>query len=136
MIDAKLLASIQERAQMMITFIEGNGVPNDYGTAALTWIEDVIEMRRDVWNAEQKEGFAQNAGAYLGECLLRAHGGEWATTQVGLAVVLNDGKDVLLPFSRVTKYMQRGKDESIAFFFSVVAQKIKENQISDQDKTP
>lgn len=83
-------------------------------------LDHFIAAQRGQVAAGQRAGVAQAFGCYLGECLVRTYGGEWAagpdgSTGVGLAERL-----FFNPFYLVSQQLDRGDAASVAAFFASV----------------
>ncbi len=91
-----------------------------FDAAGVARLDHFITAQRGQVAAGQRAGVAQAFGCYLGECLVRVHGGEWAagpdgSTGVGLADRL-----FFNPFYLVSQQLDRGDAASIAAFFASV----------------
>lgn len=91
-----------------------------FDAAGVAKLDHFITAQRGQVAVDQRAGVAQAFGCYLGECLVRAHGGEWAagpdgSTGVGLATRL-----FFNPFYLVSQQLDRGDAASIAAFFASV----------------
>ena len=83
-------------------------------------LDHFLTAQRGQVGASQRPGVVQAFGCYLGACLVRVHGGEWAagpdgSTGVGLAERL-----FFNPFYLVSQQLDRGDAASVAAFFASV----------------
>lgn len=97
--------------------------PFGYGRDSLAWVESYIERMRTAEGVapENLDGAVMTLGAYLGECVIRAHGGSWRN-QDGMWGVFIDDRNAAFPFSKVAKQFENGVEggDSILGFFDSI----------------
>ncbi|MFD1468763.1 hypothetical protein ACFQ48_11060 [Hymenobacter caeli] len=91
-----------------------------FDAAGVAGLDHFLTAQRGQVGASQRQGVVQAFGCYLGQCLVRTYGGEWATgpdgsTGVGLAERL-----FFNPFYLVSQQLDRGDAASVAAFFASV----------------
>lgn len=93
-----------------------------YNPAAVAELARFVEQERRELRpkTEQHQGVVTALGCFLGECLVRTYGGEWAagpdgSTGVGLADRL-----FFNPFYLVERHLHQGEEASVATFFASV----------------
>lgn len=91
-----------------------------FDAAGVARLDHFLTGQRGQVAAGQRAGVAQAFGCYLGECLVRTYGGEWAagpdgSTGVGLADRL-----FFNPFYLVSQQLDKGAAASVAAFFASV----------------
>lgn len=112
---------IQANAELVVkTFAENNDVKLDYDEKSVEWMDGYIERNRLKWDAETAAKLSNVLGSFLGECIRRNFGGEWQTTENGLAVVFSDG-NAAFPFNKTGKQIANGSDDSIAGFYNTIS---------------
>ena len=95
-----------------------------FDAAGVARLDHFITAQRGEVAAGQRAGVAQAFGCFLGECLVRVYGGEWAagpdgSTGVGLAERL-----FFNPFYLVSQQLDRGDAASVAAFFASVPSRL------------
>ena len=58
------------------------------------------------------------AGSFLGEALVRQHGGRWVEDGHGWGVELRPGA-VAFPFAKARKHLEDGPEDSVLSFYTV-----------------
>ncbi len=102
-----------------------------YDARSVQWLEGYIErLRRDGAFEHDFDKFAGIFGSYLGEAIIRTHGGRWAQDEThALHIRFADGNRAF-PFAKVSKQMQNGLDagDSILGFFAAIPTLLKMKQ--------
>ena len=91
-----------------------------YDAAAVRELDHFIEAQRTILSEAERTGVVSALGCFLGECLVRTYGAEWAagpdgTTGVGLA-----NRFFFNPFHLVNTQLNEGQSASVAAFFGSV----------------
>ena len=103
--------------------LENRQVELQYDAAGLRWLTDYIDQTRSIGDAKSRKGSTIVMGAFLGECILRNIGGEWATHKNVVCVRLADDS-VVFPFNKVNKQFENGSqggDSALGLYQSVMA---------------
>lgn len=91
----------------------------DYDEAGVRWLEGYIDRARlRASDEKSRQGSIHLIGAFLGECTIRSLGGQWATHEDMLCVVLKEG-GMVFPHNKVTKQFNNGTEggDSILGFY-------------------
>lgn len=113
---------IRANAEMVIQQLQPlSGIDFGYTPESVEWLEGYIERLR---SAGQFEGDARNKltsvfGSFLGECIVRCHGGTWKQRE-GVWCVAFDDANAAFPFAKVEKQIDNGLEDGIASFFNVI----------------
>ncbi len=104
-------AAEQVRQQLGVAAFDAEGVAR---------LDHFITAQRGQVVADQRAGVAKAFGCYLGECLVRVYGGEWAAGPDGSTGVGLVGRLFFNPFYLVSQQLDRGDTASVAAFFASV----------------
>jgi len=99
-----------------------SGLDFGYNDASVEWLEGYIErLRRSgaLQTAEQRDRLAGVLGSFLGECIVRCHGGAWAQRDGGWCIAF-DARNAAFPFAKIHKQMDHGPEDGIAGFFRTI----------------
>lgn len=131
MVEENVLAILKSHTEAVDQFLQHNGVVNDYGRQALEWLEGYVARRHDQMTQDERNRLIEMIGAFLGECLIRANGGEWIgfvyEGRKQLAVSLDkDFEFKAMPFNKVAKYFDDPSGgDSFASLFAVTPAMLK-----------
>ena len=114
-LDSVNSAAEQVRQQLQLKAFDAEGVAH---------LANFIQAQRGQLGAAERPGVVLALGCFLGQCLVRAYGGEWAagkdgTTGVGLA-----GRFFFNPFHLVDAQLNEGESASVAAFFAGIPQRL------------
>lgn len=91
-------------------------------------------FKRKAWEAE-KEKDAKKWGAYIGEVMRRAHGGEWRleTQQFPGEQVytLRIGSVDIYPVSKAYKRPTNGPEDSVSFYYKVLTEQLEHRSVPE-----
>ena len=92
-----------------------------YTPESVKWVEGFIERQRVREDASPEfvRGLVNVIGSYLGECIIRCHGGRWTRDQDGWFVAF-DARNAVYPFSKVEKQFANGREDGIHSFFTLI----------------
>lgn len=93
---------------------------SDYDAAGVQWLDAHIERLRASRPGELDHAQISELGSFFGKCISASYGGEWAVTDLGLAVRLPDGTTVL-PMNRVRQQLVEGETASVHLLFRGLA---------------
>lgn len=101
----------------------------DYSIASIAVLEEIVGRQHDAIGAgdvpteEQLSTFAMTWGAYLGETIRKAHGGEWSRPVEGVyagAYVLTVGETQLSPPGKIYKRLVDGEADNLVGYYRVI----------------
>jgi len=93
-----------------------------FNEQSVEWLDGFIEkLRSGPFSEEQREAMQTNIGCYLGEAIIRAHGGKWSLNEQGWHVLFPIGTRAF-PFSKVRKRFLDGEFDSITGFYRVAGE--------------
>ena len=110
----KLLAQ-----NLISTLSEQLGVHLNYNRASVEWIDGYIERIRPNLDEPTVLGLSNSIGAFLGECIIANHGGQWRESE-GAWGVYFDEENAAYPFAKVQKHLLHGSGDSILSFYDVI----------------
>src|SRR4030095_11778686 len=111
-----------------------------FDAPSVQWLEGFIErqrIREDV-GPEFVSKMVSGLGSYLGECIVRSYGGQWALGNDGWRVQFDD-KNAAFPFAKVQKQFANGKDagDGVYGFFTAIPILFRRIELSGlQDNEP
>lgn len=93
----------------------------DYNLESVEWVDGFInrQREREDYSVELGEKMTSTIGSYLGECVIKCHGGSWKETSEGWAIEFSDG-NMVYPFSKTVKQFENGAEDSIYSFFTTI----------------
>jgi hypothetical protein len=96
--------------------------PFAYTAASVRYLDEFLGRQEAVVKASEDSvnKFVSLLGAYLGECIIAAHGGEWQESPEGLAVLIRTKTKMhlLKPFHKVYKRIVNGDEDNLEFYFA------------------
>jgi hypothetical protein len=95
------------------------GVKLDLDEESIEWIDGYINRNRESLDNDTKEKLIDIFGSFLGEAIIKNFGGTWAIHDGSLGIHLND-ESFAFPFSKVSKQMYEGPEDSIYSFYTIV----------------
>ena len=111
---------IKDLAENLISTLSGMlGVQLKYDRASVEWIDGYIERTRPNLEASAVDGLSNSIGAFLGECIIANHGGQWRESE-GTWGIYFDEKNAAYPFAKVQKQFMNGGEDSILSFYDVI----------------
>jgi protein-S-isoprenylcysteine O-methyltransferase Ste14 len=90
-----------------------------YDEAGVRWLDGYIQRQHEQGDPAERPGLVNTLGSYLGECIVRAHGGEWAQMDGAWGVRFGDA-DAAFPFAKVAKQLDGGAGDSVLGFFTAI----------------
>ncbi|GAB3743802.1 hypothetical protein GCM10027594_22860 [Hymenobacter agri] len=96
-----------------------------FDAEAVAHLVNFIQAQRGQLGAAERPGVVMALGCFLGECLVRAYGGEWATGKDGTTGVGLANRFFFNPFHLVDAQLNEGESASVAAFFASVPQRLK-----------
>jgi hypothetical protein len=112
--------NIKHNAKLVIEQMgQLSGLAFGYDTDSVSWLDGYINrIRRDVDQATT-DRLVSVFGSYLGECVIKCHGGYWEKKE-GQWRVSFDEKNGVYPFGKVGKQFENGSEDSIKSFFEII----------------
>ena len=114
-LDSINAAAEQVRQQLQLKAFDAEGVAH---------LANFIQAQRGRLGAAERPGVVLALGCFLGECLVRAYGGEWATGKDGSTGVGLASRFFFNPFHLVDAQLNEGESASVAAFFASVPQRL------------
>jgi hypothetical protein len=99
-----------------------SGMDFGYNGESVEWLEEYIERLRqsgELASEDMKDRLTSVFGSFLGECIIRCHGGAWAQRDSAWCVAF-DAKNAAFPFAKVRKQMDHGVEDGIESFFHTI----------------
>jgi hypothetical protein len=90
-----------------------------YDEAGVRWLDGYIQRQRERLSPEIRARLSDRFGAFLGECIVRSFGGEWAEKD-GSWCVRFDDRNAAFPFAKVQKQLANGAEDSVLSFFTAI----------------
>jgi hypothetical protein len=111
---------IKALAQNLIaTLSERLGVHLQYDRASVEWVDGYIERIRPNLEESALLGLSNSIGAFLGECIIANHGGQWRASEGSWGVYF-DEESAAYPVTKVQKHLLNGSGDSILSFYDVI----------------
>jgi hypothetical protein len=104
---AEKLRSNAEQTRSIL--LEHTLIELNYDLESVRWLTGYIDRTRIQGDPKNRPGTTNMLGAYLGECLIRNIGGEWASYNNMVCVLFDDG-DAVFPFNKVAKQLENGTE--------------------------
>ena len=111
---------IRSNAEMVVSVAAkqlGEGV--GYDEAGVRWLDGYIQQQHEQGNPANRDGLVSTLGSFLGECIIRTFGGQWAEV-AGSWCVRFDDRNAAYPFAKVGKHLEQGVEDSVLSFFTVI----------------
>lgn len=108
--NAELVASVAAKQL-------GKGV--GYDEAGVRWLDGYIQRQHEQGDRANQDGLVNTLGSFLGECIVRTFGGEWAEVD-GSWCVRFDDRNAAYPFAKVAKHLEHGAEDSVLSFFTAI----------------
>jgi hypothetical protein len=111
---------MKELAQKLIsTLSEQLGVSLKYDRASVEWMDGYIARIRPSLEVSAIIGLSNSIGAFLGECIIANHGGQWRETEETWGVYF-DEENAAYPIAKAQKHLLNGSGDSILSFYDVI----------------
>lgn len=113
---------IKANAELVIAQMRPlSGFDFGYDAESVAWLDGYIERQRARADRslEREAGLVNVFGSYLGECIIRCHGGQWEQ-QDGAWRVIFDDRIAADPFAKVQKHFEFGAEHSIQSFYEAI----------------
>jgi hypothetical protein len=91
---------------------QGGAAEFDYSEKSVKFLSGVIDDEGPTYSEKARNMLPTIWGAYLGDAIIKKHGGKWVKFANSYAVMVNQS-GVLFPMSKVDKHISNGKEDSI-----------------------
>ena len=118
------IPQIKKNAQSLIENLgPESGVENfGYNAESVAYLDGFIDRQgQGIRSSPQAiNNFVSLAGAFLGESVIAAYGGQWHESASGISICIEAGaqQHLLMPFHRVHNRLVNGTEYSLDYFFS------------------
>lgn len=107
-------------AQKLISTLSENlGVNLKCDRASVEWVDGYIERVRPDLEEDALYGLSNPIGAFLGECIIANHGGQWRAAEDTWGVYF-DEQNAAYPFAKAYKHLLNGSGDSILSFYDTI----------------
>jgi len=114
------LASLQRAAEAVRQQLH----LNTFDAYAVQRLADFIETLRLIIKPAEQEGVVTALGCFLGQCLIQAYRGEWATGADSTTGVGINGNTFFNPFHHVAQQFAHGLPESVVTSFERIPERL------------
>jgi hypothetical protein len=114
------LGGMKELTELADTIKDKLGL--QYNAESIQLLEDIIENNKGAFPEDERSGWINSIGAFLGQCIIENYGGYWdIDEESGLITVAFDEKNKVYPFSKVQKLVDYGMaEDSISSMFNLL----------------
>ncbi len=115
-----MVDGIRENARLVASAASDQlGAEVAYDETAVRWLDAFIQKEHEDGNPENRPGLVNTLGSFLGECVIRTYGGDWAQLDGDWAIRF-DERNVVFPFRKVEKHLGNGGSDSVLSFFTLI----------------
>jgi hypothetical protein len=119
------LEAIRANAELVVARLrEASGMEDfGYNAESVAWLDGFIERQRvrpEFAGEEARERMSRTLGSFLGECIVRCHGGEWREVGGTWAVCFGGEENAAFPFNKVRKQFANGAEDSVLGWFETI----------------
>ena len=116
----EILEHIRKNAELVISVAKDElGQTLNYDLEGVTWLDGYIQRQHNAGLPVDPDQLTNTLGSYLGECVIRSYGGEWAEIDGVIGIKL-DGNNAIFPFSKVLKHLENGSEDSVKSFYEII----------------
>lgn len=105
--------------KLVSTLSEKLGINLKYDRASVEWMDGYIERIRPGIEESAVAGLSHSIGAFLGECIIANHGGQWRESEGDWGIYFDD-QNAAYPIAKVQKQLLNGSVDSILSFYDVI----------------
>ena len=118
--NSSVLDRIRANAQLVLT-VARDQLDTEVGfdEAGVRWLDGYIQHQHEQGNPADREGLVSTLGSYLDECTIQSYGGAWAEID-GSWCARFDERNAAYPFAKVGKQLERGAEDSVLSFFTLI----------------
>jgi hypothetical protein len=118
--DPSAIAAIRANAALVVSIANDRpGQELAFDEQAIRWLDGYIQRQYEAGDPTSRDGLVNTLGSFLGECIIRSFGGEWAYVD-GSWCVRFDEKNAVFPFAKVAKQLENGSVDSVLSFFTII----------------
>jgi len=118
--DLSMLDRIRANAELVVSVARKQLAEEiGYDEAGVRWLDGYIQRQHEQGNPANRDGLVSTLGSYLGECIVRSFGGQWADVD-GSWCVRFDDRNAAHPFAKVAKQLEHGANDSVLSFFTAI----------------
>lgn len=118
--DLSIVDRIRANAELVVSVAANQlGEAVGYDEAGVRWLDGYIQRQHEQGDPSKRNGLVNMLGSYLGELIIRSFGGEW-TEADGTWCVQFDARNMVYPFAKAAKHLERGAEESVLSFFTFI----------------
>lgn len=115
-----LMEAIRANAELVATVARRElDVEIDFSEASVRWLDGFVQRQYESGDPANVEGLVSTLGSFLGECIVRTHGGEWVSDDQGVGVAF-DERNRAFPFAKIEKHLRNGREDSVLSFFTII----------------
>jgi hypothetical protein len=121
-----VIAAIRANAELVVKQSRAiSGIDFGYTRDSVEWLEGHIERLRESgqFDGARKDMLVSVFGSFLGECIIRCHGGSWKQRDGTWCVAFGDeDQHTAFPFTKVQKQFDNGleRGDGILGFFTAI----------------
>lgn len=106
----------QEDAQLVIEVLsEKEAVQLDYSAASVSWLDTYIDRHRNQLDTRDKQVLQEKFGAFLGESIRHAYGGDWVCGDENRWLIEFGDKSQTSPFEIIGEHLEHRTSLSQVF---------------------
>jgi hypothetical protein len=114
------IAAIRANAELVVSIARDRlGQELNFDEPGVRWLDGYIQRQHEAGDSTSRDGLVNTLGSFLGECIIRCFGGEWANID-GSWCVRFDAKNAVFPFAKVAKQLESGSSDTVLSFFTVI----------------
>src|SRR5262245_56819965 len=118
--DLSMVERIRANAELVVSVAAKQlGEAVSYDEVGVRWLDGYIKRQHEQGDPANRDGLVSTLGSFLGECIVRTFGGEWAEVD-GSWCVRFDDRNAAYPFAKVAKHLEQGAEESVLSFFTII----------------
>lgn len=118
--DLPMVDRIRANAELVVTVVAKQlGQSISYDLEGVRWLEGYLQRQHEQKDGSLHDGLVSTLGSFLGECIRRNYGGEWADWE-GSWCVRFDEQNAVFPFAKVRKQLEFGAEDSVLSFYKVI----------------
>jgi hypothetical protein len=118
--NSSAIAAIRANAALVVSVARDQlGQELAFDVQAVRWLDGYIQRQFEVGDPSRRDGLVSTLGSFLGECIIRSFGGEWALAD-GSWCIRFDETNAAFPFAKVAKQLENGSVDSVLSFFTLI----------------
>ena len=134
--DLPMVDRIRANAELVVSVAAKQlGEAVGYDEAGVRWLDGYIQRQHEQGDPAKRDGLVSTLGSFLGECIVRSFGGEWAEVD-GSWCVRFDPRHAAYPFAKVGKHLEHGAEDSVLSFFTIIPVVFRRGSATPNDLPP